>query len=74
MKRSPSRCEESGKALPPANMTVPVIYCLRNTALTTFRFGIPELAACALAALFQIVKRNMYPSIIAGTIMEWTVT
>ena len=57
-----------GRALPPAIMTVLVIYCLRNTAFDRFPFGIPELAACALVALLQIVKRNMYLSIIAGTV------
>ena len=57
-----------GKALPPAIMTVLVIYCLRNTAFDRSPFGIPELAACALVALLQIVKKNMYLSIIAGTV------
>ena len=57
-----------GWALPPAIMTVLVIYCLRNIAFDAFPFGIPELAACALVALLQIVKRNMYLSIIAGTV------
>ena len=57
-----------GRALPPAIMTVLVIYCLRNTAFDRAPFGIPELAACALVALLQIVKKNMYLSIIAGTV------
>ena len=57
-----------GKALPPAIMTVLVIYCLRNTSFDHFPFGIPELASCPLVALLQIVKKNMYLSIIAGTV------
>ena len=57
-----------GKALPPAIMTVLVIDCLRNTRFDHSPFGIPELAACALVALLQIVKKNMYLSIIAGTV------
>ena len=57
-----------GKALPPAIMTVLVLYCLRNTRFDCSPFGIPELAACALVVLLQIVKRNMFLSIIAGTI------
>ena len=56
-----------GKALPPAIMTVLVIYCLRNTVFDHFPFGIPELAACVLVTLLQILKKNMYLSIIAGT-------
>lgn len=57
-----------GKALPPAIMTVLVIYCLRNTRFDHSPFGVPELAACALVAVLQIVKKNMYLSIIAGTV------
>ena len=57
-----------GKALPPAIMTVLMIYCLRNTSFDRSPFGIPELAACALVALLQIIKKNMYLSIIAGTV------
>ena len=56
-----------GRVLPPAIMTILVIYCLRNTAFDCYPFGIPELASCILVALLQIVKRNMYLSIIAGT-------
>ena len=57
-----------GKALPPAIMTVLVIYCLRNTAFHQAPYGIPELVACALVVVLQIVRKNMYLSIIAGTI------
>lgn len=57
-----------GKALPPAIMTVLVIYCLRGTDFSQAPFGVPELAACALVALLQVVKRNMYLSIVAGTL------
>lgn len=55
-------------ALPPAIMTILVAYCLRNTDLTHFPFGIPELAACCLVAVLQIVRKNMYLSIVAGTV------
>ena len=64
----PKTVQYLGRALPPAIMTVLVIYCLRNTSFDRSPFGIPELAACALVALLQIVKKNMYLSIIAGTI------
>ena len=64
----PKTVQYLGRALPPAIMTVLVIYCLRNTAFDHPPFGIPELAACALVVLLQIVKKNMYLSIIAGTI------
>ena len=54
--------------LPPAIMTVLVIYCLRNTAFGTFPFGIPEIVSCLLVILLQSFRRNMYLSIIAGTV------
>lgn len=57
-----------GKVLPPAIMTILVIYCLRNTSFTRFPFGIPEMAACALVVVLQFIRNNMYLSIIAGTI------
>ena len=57
-----------GKALPPAIMTVLVIYCLRNTSFSQSPFGIPELAACALVVILQVARKNMYLSIIAGTV------
>ena len=57
-----------GKALPPAIMTVLVIYCLRDISFGQSPFGIPELAACALVVILQVVRKNMYLSIIAGTI------
>lgn len=57
-----------GKALPPAIMTVLVIYCLRDTSFSQAPYGIPELAACALVVILQVIRKNMYLSIIAGTV------
>lgn len=57
-----------GKALPPAIMTVLVIYCLRDISFSQSPFGIPELTACALVVILQAVRKNMYLSIIAGTV------
>ncbi len=57
-----------GKALPPAIMTVLVIYCLRDISFSQSPFGIPELAACALVVILQVLRKNMYLSIIAGTV------
>ena len=59
-----------GKALPPAIMTVLVIYCLRDISFSQSPFGIPELAACALVVILQVVRKNMYLSIIAGTVCD----
>ncbi len=63
----PKTIQYLGKVLPPAIMTVLVIYCLRDTNIGQFPHGIPELAACALVVILQVLKKNMYLSIIAGT-------
>ena len=57
-----------GKALPPAIMTVLVIYCLRDTSFTQYPFALPELVACSLVVILQVVRKNMYLSIIVGTV------
>ena len=64
----PKTIQYLGKALPPAIMTVLVIYCLRDTNIGQFPYGVPELLACVLVVVLQILRKNMYLSIIAGTI------
>ena len=56
-----------GDVLPPAIMTILVAYCLRNISFSAFPFGLPEIASCLLVVFLQIVRKNMYLSIIAGT-------
>ena len=56
-----------GKVLPPAIMTVLVIYCLRETSFIQYPFGIPEIIASLLVIVLQLIRRNMYLSIVAGT-------
>ena len=56
-----------GKVLPPAIMTVLVIYCLRDTSIGQFPYGVPELVACILIVILQVFRKNMYLSIIVGT-------
>ena len=63
----PKTVQYLGNILPPAIMTTLVIYCLRDTNVGQFPHGIPELAACALIVTLQVLKKNMYLSIIAGT-------
>ena len=63
----PKTLKYLGKVLPPAIMTVLVIYCLRNISFAASPFGIPELTAAALVVVLQAARKNMYLSIIAGT-------
>lgn len=64
----PKMIQYLGKALPPAIMTILVVYCLRGIDLTHSPFGVPELAACSLVVGLQILRNNMYLSIIAGSV------
>ena len=64
----PKSIQYLGKALPPAIMTVLVIYCLRDTDFAQAPHGIPEAIACILVVILQMIRKNMYLSIIAGTV------
>ncbi len=57
-----------GKVLPPAIMTVLVIYCLRETSFAQYPFGIPEIIAGLLVIVLQWIRGNMYLSIVTGTV------
>ena len=63
----PAAVRYLGMALPPAIMTVLVVYCLRDTVFVRAPWGVPEAAACALTGILQAARKNMYLSIIAGT-------
>ncbi|MBR3641408.1 MAG: AzlD domain-containing protein [Oscillibacter sp.] len=55
--------------LPPAIMTVLVFYCLRGTDFSPLSSSLPPLAASAAVVLLQIWRKNMYLSILAGTVL-----
>ena len=54
--------------LPPAIMITLVIYCIRNTNIMTAPHGLPEFVSLGVVALAQLIKKNMYVSIILGTV------
>ena len=58
-----------GKVLPYAIMGMLVVYCLRDTKIMAWPFGLPELAAGAATALLHIWKRNTLLSILGGTLL-----
>ena len=57
-----------GQILPFAIMGMLVVYCLKDTSLTTSPFGIPEVLSCAVVAGLHIWKRNTLLSIGVGTL------
>ena len=58
-----------GEALPGAIMGMLVIYCFKNTVVTDFPFGIPELIATAVVIILHLWKKNFLLSIGVGTVL-----
>ena len=56
-----------GNVLPYAMMGLLVVYCLRNTAVLSFPYGIPELIAVSAVVGLHCWKRNNLISILGGT-------
>ncbi len=57
-----------GKVLPPAIIGMLVVYCLKDTKISSAPFGVPELISALLVVALQAWKRNVLVSILAGTI------
>lgn len=64
----PKAIQYLGRVLPPAIMTVLVIYCMRGIDFTKAPFGFAEISAAVLVVVLQCTKKNMYLSIVAGTL------
>lgn len=58
-----------GRVLPPAIIGMLVIYCLKDTVITSAPFGLPELIAGVMVVLLQAWKRNALLSILCGTVI-----
>ena len=68
-KKTPKYITYLGKVLPPAIIGMLVIFCLKDTSVTAYPFGIPELIAAAAVIGAQIWKRNAIISILTGTVV-----
>lgn len=56
-----------GRVLPYAVMGMLVVYCLRQTRLADWPYGLPELIAAAAVVGLHLWKRNTLLSIAGGT-------
>jgi len=56
-----------GKLLPPAAISLLVVYCLRYISFTAAPHGIPEGIAILVVAALHIWRKNTLLSIAAGT-------
>ena len=67
-RKLPKAIQYLSEVLPFSIMTILVCYCLRHTAFLTAPFGLIEISAVVLVAVLQCTKKNMYVSIVAGTV------
>lgn len=60
--------EGLGKFLPPAIMALLVVYCFRNVNFLGGTHGLPELLAAGVTIEVHLWTRNMFLSLIVGTL------
>ena len=68
-KEIPKTIQYLGKVLTPAVIGMLMIYCLKDTKILAFPYGIPELVSVAVVAVLHIWKRNNLLSIGVGTVL-----
>lgn len=68
-KEIPKTIQYLGKVLTPAVIGMLVVYCLKNTAIVTAPYGIPELIAVVTVVVLHLWKRNNLLSIGVGTVL-----
>ena len=68
-RKPPKAIEYLGRALPPAMLTLLVVYCLRAMNFTTPPFGLSEMISCGVVAALHLWKSNALLSIFGGTVV-----
>lgn len=58
-----------GKVLPPAVIATLVVYALRNTDVSAFPHGIPELCGVLCAGMLHALFKNSFISIGVATVL-----
>ena len=66
-KEPPKIVSYLGTVLSPAIMIILVVYCLRDTKLSAFPYGLAELISVAVVVALQLWKKNILLSILLGT-------
>ena len=66
-RQTPAFVTYLGKVLPYAIMGMLVVYCLKDTTLLSWPYGIPELLACIVVVLLHLWRKNTLLSIAVGT-------
>ena len=66
-RKTPAFVTYLGKVLPFAVMGMLCVYCLRNTSVFAYPYGLPEIISVEIVVLLHLLKRNTLLSIIGGT-------
>ena len=66
-RKPPKSIEYLGRALPPAMLTLLVVYCLRSINFLAPPFGLAELLACGAVTALHLWRGNALISIFGGT-------
>ncbi len=66
-RKPPAAIEYLGRALPPAMLSLLVVYCLKGMDFTAPPFGLCEVVACAVVTALHLWRKNALLSIFGGT-------
>ena len=66
-RKLPAWLDYLGSMLPASIMTILAVFCLRNTQVAAFPFGLPELISVSAVILLQLWRKNPFLSIFFGT-------
>ncbi|MBQ9748864.1 MAG: AzlD domain-containing protein [Clostridia bacterium] len=73
-KKLPAWIRYLGNVLPPAVMSVLLVYCLRSVELTAPTYGIPSLLSVGAVIALHLWRRNTLLSIGVGTALYMVLT
>ncbi|WP_420799771.1 branched-chain amino acid transporter permease [Paenibacillus mesophilus] len=65
----PTYVQYLGKVLPSAALGLLVIYSIKDVNFISGSHGVPEMISIAITACLHIWKRNMFISIVSGTLV-----
>lgn len=66
--KTPQLITYLGKVLPCAIMGMLVVYCMKDVAILSYPYGIPELLGCLAVVALHFWKRNTLLSVGVGTV------
>ena len=67
-KKIPKALDYLGIALPASVFGMLLVYCLKDTVVTSFPFALPEVLGLAVTSAIYLWKKNTLISIAAGTV------